>query len=207
MSFPEQVKSNLLGIISQMAAHPEDFSKHPGSDFSRKRRLDFSTLLHLFISMEAGTIKDELLNYFSFNTSISHSAFYQQRAKLSETALPHLFHSFNKLYPCDLYKGKFQLLAADGSSFTFTRNPLDPDAYFAPDGKTTNGYNQIHVIPVFDLISKRFTDCVVQPIRKKNEFRALCSLIDNHQPAPGSIPIFIADYAEEKTMPKFFGFA
>ena len=106
MSFPEQVKSNLLGIISQMAAHPEDFSKHPGSDFSRKRRLDFSTLLHLFISMEAGTIKDELLNYFSFNTSISHSAFYQQRAKLSETALPHLFHSFNKLYPCDLYKGK-----------------------------------------------------------------------------------------------------
>lgn len=193
MSFPEQVKSSLLGIISQMADHPEDYSKHPGTDFSRKRKLDFSTFLHLFISMEAGTIKNELLKYFSYNSSVSHSAFFQQRAKLSDKALPYLFHSFNDLYSCPLYKDKYQLLAADGSSFTFTKNPLDPDAYFAPDGKTTNGYNQIHVIPLFDLISRRYTDCVVQPIRKKNEFKALCSLIDNHRIADGSTPIFIAD--------------
>jgi hypothetical protein len=92
-----------------------------------------------------------------------------------------------------LYKGKYQLLASDGSSFTFTRNPLDQDSYFAPDGKTTNGYNQIHVVPIFDILSKRYTDCVVQPIRKKNEFKALCTLIDSHQSPSGVKPIFIAD--------------
>jgi hypothetical protein len=193
MSFPEQVKASLLDIIAQMATHTEDFSKHPGIDFSRKRKLDFSTFLHLFISMEAGTIKDELLKYFSYGSNISHSAFFQQRAKLTENAVPFPFHAFNNLYPYTLYKDKYQLLAADGCSFTFTRNPLDPDAYFAPDGKTTNGYNQIHVIPLFDLISKRYTDCVIQPVRKKNEFRALCSLIDAHHASTGSIPIFIAD--------------
>ncbi len=194
MSFAEQVKSSLLDIISEMAAHPQDFSKHPNSDFSRNRKLDFSTLLQLIISMEAGSVKKELLKFFSYDKSApSNSAFFQQRDKLSDHALPHLFHTFNALYPCTLYRGKYQLLAADGSSFTFTRNPLDTDSYFAPDGKTTNGYNQVHVIPLFDLLSKRYTDCVVQPIRKKNEFRALCTLIDRHRTDPGIIPIVIAD--------------
>lgn len=194
MSFAEQVKNSLLEIISEMSAHPQDFSKHPNTDFSRNRKLVFPTLLHLMISMEAGTVKDELLKFFSYDKdTVSNSAFFQQRAKLADHTLPYLFHTFNNLYPYTLYKDKYQLLAADGSSFTFTRNPRDPDSYFAPDGKTTNGYNQIHVIPLFDLLSKRYTDCVVQPIRKKNEFRALCTLIDRRPTVPDTIPIFIAD--------------
>lgn len=194
MSFAEQVKNNLLEIISDMAAHTEDFSKHPESDFSRNRKLNFSVLLRLIISMEAGTVKDELLKFFSYDkNTVSNSAFFQQRAKIAAHTLPHLFYTFNSFYPFPLYKDKYQLLASDGSSFTFTRNPSDPDSYFAPDGKTTNGYNQVHVIPLFDLLSKRYTDCVVQPVRKKNEFRALCTLIDRYQPVHGTIPIFIVD--------------
>lgn len=34
---------------------------------------------------------------------------------------------------------------------------------------------------------------MVQPVRKKNEFRALCTLIDRHQTVPGIVPSFIAD--------------
>ena len=194
MSYAEQVKQDLLHIVSEMSSHPGDYSKHPDTDFSRNRKLNFSTLIHLMISLETGTVRDELLKYFSYDHStVTNSAFYQQRAKLSEETLPFLFRSFNAHYPHVLYKKKYQLLAADGSSFTFTRNPLDPDSYFAPDGKTTNGYNQIHIVPLFDLISKRYTDCVIQPIRKKNEFRALCTLIDNHPSISNSTPIFIAD--------------
>lgn len=194
MSFAAQVKNSLLHIISSMVSHPEDFFMHPRTDFSRNRKLDFSTLLQLIISMEAGTVRDELLKFFSYDKdTASNSAFFQQRAKLTDNALPYLFHAFNSLYPCSLYKNKYQLLAADGSSFTFTRNPLDGDSYFAPDGKTANGYNQIHLIPLFDILSKRFMDCVVQPVRKKNEFRALCTLIDRYRNAPGIIPIYIAD--------------
>lgn len=194
MTFAEQVKNNLSEIILNMAAHPEKFSKHPETDFSRNRKLDLGTLLHLILSMETGTVKDELLKFFSYdNQTASTSAFFQQRAKLADNALPYLFHTFNDLYPYTLYKDHYQLLAADGCSFTFTRNPLDPDSYFAPDGKTTNGYNQIHVIPLLDILSKRYTDCVVQPIRKKNEFQALSTLIDQHTSPSGITPIFIAD--------------
>ena len=194
LSFAQQTKHRLFEIISEMASHPGDFSNHPETDLSRNRKLDFHNLLQLIVSMEAGSVKDELLKFFSFaKDTASHFAFFQQRAKLSDDALPYLFHSFNKLYPYTFYKDKYQLLAADGSSFTFTRNPLDIDSYFAPDGTTTNAYNQVHIIPLFDLISKRYTDCVVQPVRKKNEFRALCTLIDRHQTVPGIVPISIAD--------------
>lgn len=194
MSFPDQVKDRLMQIISEMAEHPENYSKHPGIDFTRNKKLCFSKLLHLIVSMEAGSIKDELLKYFSYDVgTISNSAFFQQRAKLSQDALPYLFHTFNSGYSYLPYKNKYQLLACDGSSFSFTRNSKDPDAYFAPDGKTTNGYNQIHVVPLFDIINKRYTDCVIQPIRKKNEFQALCNLIDQHRQSENMIPVFIAD--------------
>ena len=74
----------------------------------------------------------------------------------------------------------------------FTRNPQDPETYFPPDGKTTNGYNQVHLVALFDLLSGRFTDCTVQPIRKKNEFLALTQMIDRCD-LPDAVPIFIAD--------------
>ena len=74
----------------------------------------------------------------------------------------------------------------------FTRNPQDPETYFPPDGKTTNGYNQVHLVALFDLLSRRFTDCTVQPIRKKNEFLALTQMIDRCD-LPDAVPIFIAD--------------
>ena len=66
MKFSEQVKTDLMGIIFKMSSQTDDFVKNPKVDFSRKRKLDFSTFLHLFISMEAGTINDELLRYFSY---------------------------------------------------------------------------------------------------------------------------------------------
>lgn len=89
------------------------FSRNPKKDFSRNRKLDFCTLLHLILSMQTGTLKDELYKYFSYQTSTaSTSAFLQQRSKLADNAFPYLFHSFNELYPYKLYKDKYHLLAA-----------------------------------------------------------------------------------------------
>jgi len=139
---PNRSKNSLLELISRMVSHPEDFSKHPGTDFSRDRKLDFSTLLQFIISMEAATVREELLKFSSYDKdTATNSAFFQQRDNLTNAALPYLFRTFSSLYPYTLYKGRYQLLVADWSSFTFIRNPLDPDFYFAPNGKTTNGYN------------------------------------------------------------------
>lgn len=91
LSFAQQTKHRLFEIISEMASHPGDFSNHPETDLSRNRKLDFHNLLQLIVSMEAGSVKDELLKFFSFaKDTASHSAFFQQRAKLSDDALPYL---------------------------------------------------------------------------------------------------------------------
>lgn len=95
--------------------------------------------------------------------------------------------------PYSFIKEKYHLLACDGSSFTFTRNPNEPDSYFPPNGKTTSSYNQFHIIPLFDLLSKRYCNCIVQYIRKKNEFQALYTLIDRYHTPSGGTPTFIAD--------------
>lgn len=193
MTFANQVKQTLLQDISDMAQVLWLFSNHPETDFTRNRKISFQSLIHFYLCMEGGSIRHELLKYFAYDPgTVSNSAFHQQRCKLLPETFPFLFQQFNSHYPFSLYKGKYHLLACDGSSFTFTRNPKDADSYFAPDGKTTNGYNQIHAVALFDLLSKRYCDAVVQPIRRKNEFQALAELIDRYH-IPDTIPVFIAD--------------
>lgn len=174
MTYANQVKNTLIQEIADMTQTPWLFSKSPETDFARNRKINFHSLIHLCICMEGGSMPHELLKYFSYDSSApTNSAFYQQRSKLFPETFPFLFQQFVSYYQFSLYKGKYQLLACDGSSFTFTRNPSDPDSYFAPDGKTTNGYNQIHVVTLFDLLSKRYRDAVVRQFGTRTNFRLL----------------------------------
>ena len=195
MTNPEKIKQILLSEIEKMNQHREDFCRHPGIDFTRDRKLPFDTLLHFQISMESGSVNHELLKYFNFDARTpSLSAFYQQRAKLSDDVFQKLFYNFNNCFkPKSLLKGRYQLLACDGSGFTFTRNPKDTESYYDPSGRSQKGYNQMYLVPLYDLLNKVYTDAVIQPMRKRNEFAALYELIDRHTPCNGTVPIFIAD--------------
>ena len=193
MSFPEQVKSHLWADIHKMSESLGQFAKNPAADFSRKRKLDFEALLRFLISMQSGSVAQELLKHFDHSTeTISSSGFLQQRGKLLPIAFRHLLLSFNAHFPFDLYDGKFQLIACDGCEFNIARNPDDPDTFHLPAGRiAVNGYNLIHATALFDLLNKRYLDCLIQPSRKKNEFRAICDLADRF-PRQGC-PVFIAD--------------
>lgn len=195
MTNPEKIKQILLSEIEKMNQHREDFCRHPGIDFTRDRKIPFDTLLHFQISMESGSVNHELLKYFNFDAGTpSLSAFYQQRSKLSDDVFQKLFYSFNSCFePKELLKGRYQLLACDGSGFTFTRNPKDTESYYDPSGRSKKGYNQMYLVPLYDLLNKVYTDAVIQPMRKRNEFAALYELIDRHTPCNGTVPIFIAD--------------
>jgi len=168
MNYPEQVKSMLWADIFEMSKSPWRFAKTPGTDFSRKRKLNFENLLRFLISMESGTTGHELLKYFDYDIDApSNSAFYQQRQKLLPGTFPYLSRRFNSRYPFALYKGKYNLVAADGSEFNIARNPDDPDTFHPPSGKSTKGFNMLHTIALYDILSKRYLDCVVQPGRKR----------------------------------------
>lgn len=195
MTYPEQIKNILLSLIEKMGLEPSRFCRNPGVDFTRKRKLDFSTLIHFQLSMGAKSLDNELTKYAGLDAGavVSKSAFFQQRKKLASDPFQYLFYQFNSHFTPILYKGKYQLLAADGSSFTYTRNPKDADTYYQPSGRSKEGFNQVHLVALYDLLSMRYTDAILQPVREKNEFGALCDLIDNINPVVNTTPIVIAD--------------
>jgi hypothetical protein len=145
--------------------------------------------------MQSGTTGHELLKYFDFKSDIiSNSGFIQQRDKLLPDAFRHLMLQFNSHFPFKLWGGIYQLIACDGCEFNIARNPDDPDTFHPPTGRTTaRGYNMIHTTSLFDLINKRYLDCLVVPSRIKNEFRAICDLADRFKYGGTGIPVFIAD--------------
>lgn len=193
MTYPEQVKSFLWSDIYEMSKCPGRYAKNSKADFSRKRKLDFENLMRFLISKESGTTAHELLKYFDYDIGQlpSNSAFYQQRQKLSLSGFTHLLFQFNSHFCFEKYKGKYQLVACDGSEFNIARNPNDPDTFYPPNGKSTKGFNMLHTISLYDLLNKRYLDCVTQPGRKMNEFQAICELTDRY--SYGNNSIFIAD--------------
>jgi len=175
-----------------MSEDPGSYAKNPDADFTRKRKLDFEGLLRFLITMESGTTGHELLKYFGYATgTISNSGFHQQRSKLLPSALPSLLYQFNSHFTLPLYKGIYNLLGCDGCEFNIARNPDDHDTFYPSNGQSFRGFNMLHTVSLFDLLGKRYLDCVVQPGRRKNEFRAICDLADRF-PYGGS-PLFIAD--------------
>jgi len=193
MNFPEQVKARLWGDISVMAENPGRFAMNPDADFTRKRKMDFESLLRSIISMEGGSIKHELFKLFDFDPdTLTPSAFYQQRRKIHPDTFPFLAKQFLSYFPAKLYRGLYHLIASDGSEFYIPRNPLDPDSYYPSSGTSARGYNLLHVTALYDLMDRIYLDAIIQPGRKKNEYRAICDLMDRYDDR-GGIPIFIAD--------------
>jgi len=195
MNFSESVKKVLLKKIQEMAACPDQFVRKPGSDFTRKRKLDFETTIRCLIAMESGSLKKELLELFRYNPDTATvSAFNQQRKKILPKALEFLFQEFNKAFAhYQTYRG-YRLLACDGTDLNIAHNPSDHENYFQskPDVK---GFNQLHLNVLYDLCSRRYVDVVIQPGRYNNECRAMADMIDRCVSARKTI--FIADRGYE----------
>ena len=173
------VKTLLLATVNELAADPGKYAVNPGRDFTRNRKLGFRNILMMLLTMEADCVKEELYRYFGRSTDApSKAAFYKQRKKLTTDALANLFYMFNAKLAKKLYNGKYQFIACDGSAVDIARNPDDPDTFFEPNGKSTRGFNQIHINAFYSILDRRFTDLVIQPARKRNEYAAFCAMVD-----------------------------
>lgn len=197
MKYSDSVKAILIATINEFALNPDNYALRPGKDFSRNRKLGFKDFLLMFLTMEGDCIKEELYRYFGRITSApSKAAYYKQRAKLSSDALKNFLFLFNRKLSKNLYKDRYQLIACDGSAADIFRNPNDPDTFFEPNGKSTSGFNQIHINALYSILDRRFTDLVIQPGRKRNEYRAFCEMVDRADTdAPPTIYLCDRGYA------------
>lgn len=179
MKHSDAIKALLLATISEIADDPKLYAVNPGKDFTRNRKLGFHETIMVLLTMEADCIKEELYRYFGRSTSApSKAAFYKQRKKLNENALANLLFAFNSKLSKKLYNEKYQIIACDGSAIDIYRNPNDPDTFFEPNGKSTRGFNQVHVNAFYSILDRRFTNLVIQPGRKRNEYSAFCEMVD-----------------------------
>ena len=182
MKYSNVVKAMLFTSIHELAANPEHYVLHPGKDFSRNRKLGFQRLLLMLLTMEGDCIKEELYRYFGRSTDTpSKAAFYKQRKKVKEDAFRSLLVSFTQKYQKKLLKGKYSLVACDGSAADIFRNPDDSDTFFEPNGKSTRGFNHLHITAFFSVLDKKFTDLLIQPARKRNEYSAFCQMVDRSE--------------------------
>ena len=68
--------------ISKFAKRKSEFCNCPGRDFSRNRKQNFESVIRSILSLNGGSLTNELLKIHQFSPdSPSASAFIQQRAK------------------------------------------------------------------------------------------------------------------------------
>lgn len=196
MKYSDSVKAVLLAAVDDLAADPEKYAKRPGRDFTRSRKLGFRQLILMFLAMEGECIREEIYTFFGRSTDApSKAAFYRQLQKLRDGALRCLLLAFNRQLKNNLFNGKYRLIACDGSALDIFRNPKDPDTFYGPSRMSPKGYNQAYINACYSILDRRFTDLVIQPGRKHNEYSAFCQMVDAAGPRTAGSPasVCIAD--------------
>ena len=189
-------KQKLDSAIKTLCRHFSSHVKRPGKDFSRNRKLPFEEVIRFLLPLQGQCMDQELFRYFSKTSQdIPHSsAMIQARQKLSDSAMPTLFHTFTDTCKKGALFHGYQLLAIDGSQFSVPENLKEPICWKKMPN-TTKGRNVIHLNAMYHLQSGIFEDAVFQPIRERNEHKALAQMIHRRMSA---IPaIFIADRGYE----------
>lgn len=160
------------------------------SDFTRRRKLPFSDVIMIILSMAGCPIREELLDYFDYGIdTATASAFVQARAKILPEAFEELLHLFNKAYPCnETYKG-YRLIAVDGSDLNISYDSTDLDTYKS-NGPNAKGINQFHINAAYDILNNRYVDLLIQGRAHVYEQEAMWTMAERFH---ASKTIFIAD--------------
>ena len=182
----------LDNLISKLKEKREYF-KNEQSDFTKKRKLNFETVINLLMCMESGSLKDELYKYFGLNKdNPTSSALIQQRGKIKYEAFEWLLKEFNKAtIQNKTYKG-YRLLAVDGSPISISYDENDKDTYI--DLSPNKGHNKFHLNAMYDLLEHTYEDIIIQGEANNDENDAFNAFIDRYN---GENAIFIADRCYE----------
>lgn len=160
---PKVLKHQIEEAIAKAVAdYRKDYPNNTG--FTRKCVLNMETMVNLLLSMQGGSLKKEL---YDADIDVTASAFVQQRNKIPWTVFEDTFEHFNA--DCNdvkKYKG-YRVLAIDGTTVNMARNPKSDS--FVQNDSNPKGYNQLHVNPLYDVLNKTYTHCIIQPQPKMDE--------------------------------------
>ncbi len=183
-SLADSIKNTLERIITNVSG---TFS---GKNDLRSRKLSVEKIVHLLIGADGGSLAKEL---HRVGIDATPSAVSQRRATIPPDVFRDVFNQFNAASTdSETFRG-YRLLAVDGTSVDIPRHPDAPS--FVRNDSAPQGYNQLHLNPLFDLCNKIFFDAVIQPEPHKDEIGALVEMLKrNHFDRP---TLIIADRGYE----------
>lgn len=191
----EKIKSLFFSAVDSVASDISQYTINPDKDLTRCRKLPPDKLITFLVSEGSSGTKNELLDFFGLDTQTpSASAFNQQRAKLKSDALETVFKQFNRLVAFPEKTSDYNFIAVDGSSFTFFSKPsFASNDYYVSKGHSAKGFFSMHLNALYDLEKHIYTDAVIQPIHRKDEYRAFCDMVDRYETRPDKKTVFIGD--------------
>ena len=143
-----------------------------GKDFSRKSVLTAETVIRLLISAEGGSLAKIL---HDAGIQATASALSQRRAQIPPEVFRTVFTNFNSTCADNNFFQGYRLLAVDGTAVNLPRNPKAPS--FVQNDGIPKGVNQLHVTPLYNILSRTFDDLVIQPEPRKDENGALVEML------------------------------
>lgn len=146
-----------------------------GKDFSRKSALTAETVIRLLIGAEGGSLAKIL---HDAGIQATASALTQRRAQIPPEVFRTVFSNFNSACVDKEFFCGYRLLAVDGTAVNLPRNPKAPS--FVQNDGIPKGVNQLHVTPLYNILSRTFDDLVIQPEPKKDEIGALVDMLERN---------------------------
>lgn len=175
--YAKKLSSELDGLIVATSMN-SDFIRNPLTDFTRERKLGFTTVFNTVLTMGGNSLDYEMLELFNYKQiTPTASAFIQARSKILPSAFGYVFREFTKkLRKPKKYRG-YDLLSVDGSSLITFRDPNDLETYVT--NRTHIGHNELVLTAMYDLMNNVYTDVITQPITRKDERGALIDMLPN----------------------------
>ena len=160
------IKEKLCHVINRIA---EAYRKEQSL---RKSKLSIRETIHILIGAEGGSLAKEL---HRAGYDVSASALTQRRAQIPVNVFRDIFIRFNgECVDSETFRG-LRLFAVDGTAVSIPRNPKS-DSFVVHSG-APNGYNQLHMTPLYDILNKVYLEAVIQPEPQKDEIGALIELV------------------------------
>ncbi len=180
MNFIKKVDKNLENAINNVVANKNQYVMNPQTDFTRKRKFTMKDIVTQIISMNGGTLKKELYDLSKIKkTTLTPSAFVQQRSKISSAAFKDVLKYFNEsCKDSKTYRG-YRLIAVDGSDINCPRNTKSEN-YFSTI-QYPKGYNQIHLNAIYDVCNRTYIDIDFQPRKQMDERQALIRMLKRNK--------------------------
>lgn len=131
--------------------------------------------------MQGNCLNAELQEAFpELSERMTASAYVQARDKLSLPVFEDLLSHYNQSAPKRLLNEKYRLYAIDGSDFNTPWNPQSDfvvDTNKKKDGEAAKPHCQIHGNIMYDIASRQYMDCVLQPRNSWDERNAALKMI------------------------------